>query len=347
MRLSLIPLDRVRHPDEARTLGVLEAVPGAAGLVEDLFRLGVEPAEEILNLGSRTRVGNGQFPALARAWDAVRREAGVAKELPLFVANQREVNAWTSGVERPFVVVTTGALEVLDAQELRFVLLHELGHVRLEHLLWGSVGRSLPLLVGGLPGGAALASLLQLSLADYERKCELSADRFGLLGVRDADVAVGAMVKLSGAPLDEAVSAEAFLAQYKDFMGLEQGLVRRLFKWGLTAQLSHPWTVERAALAYQWFQDEGAALCTTGEAAAKGRPGLSARSLPFECSACGVRSSANATVCSCGRPLVEEDRLHPCPACGVLSTRAHRFCEACGSRLHVPDENPTDPRRSR
>lgn len=111
----------------------------------------------------------------------------------LFVVPSRELNAYTFGLENPRVVVLFGSLfKYMDADEIRFILGHELGHVALGHT-W------LNTLLGGMAGvplslGAAV--VLVLAFRWWNRACEFSADRAGLLACGNVDKAVSALVKL-------------------------------------------------------------------------------------------------------------------------------------------------------
>jgi Zn-dependent protease with chaperone function len=111
----------------------------------------------------------------------------------IFVVPSRQLNAYTFGLTLPKVVVLhSGLVQALDADELRFVIGHELGHVALGHTWLNS-------LVGGLAGipspGASLA-LLHLAFLWWNRACETSADRAGLLACGQPDKAVSALIKV-------------------------------------------------------------------------------------------------------------------------------------------------------
>src|ERR1035437_1222422 len=63
-----------------------------------------------------------------------------------FVAPGNILNAYTFGLVEPQVVVVyAGVFSIMDADELRFIIGHELGHVRLVHTWLNS-------LVGGMAG---------------------------------------------------------------------------------------------------------------------------------------------------------------------------------------------------
>ena len=54
----------------------------------------------------------------------------------LFITQDPTVNAMALGTDKPFIVVTTGLLDLMDAEETRFVVGHELGHVLSGHSVY-------------------------------------------------------------------------------------------------------------------------------------------------------------------------------------------------------------------
>lgn len=125
-------------------------------------------------------------------------EAGAARLGPgpveVYVAPSRVLNAYTFGLTSPKVVVIHSALlQVLDADEMAFVISHELGHVRLGHTWLNSLVGGL----SGIPSPSAAFALLRLAFLGWNRACEHSADRAGLLATGRLDKAVSALVKLA------------------------------------------------------------------------------------------------------------------------------------------------------
>lgn len=145
-------------------------------------------------------------------WDVA--QAGMARLGPgpvqVYVVASRVLNAYTFGLESPKVVVLHSALlEVLDADEVAFVLSHELGHVRLGHTWLNSLVGGL----AGIPSPAAAFALLHLALLWWNRACEHSADRAGLLATANPNKAITALLKLAtggrartGADLERALA---------------------------------------------------------------------------------------------------------------------------------------------
>ena len=111
----------------------------------------------------------------------------------VFIVRSNDLNAYTFGVTSPKVIVVySSVLEVMDEDELRFILGHEMGHVALGH-------SALNTLLGGMAGvpvNLAAAVVLILAFRGWNRSCEYSADRAGLLACGKPNKAISALVKL-------------------------------------------------------------------------------------------------------------------------------------------------------
>ena len=111
----------------------------------------------------------------------------------VFVVPSRQVNAYTFGLTLPKVVVlNSGLIQALDADELRFVIGHELGHVALGHTWLNSLVGGL----AGIPSPGATFALLHLAFLWWNRACEHSADRAGLLACGRPEKALSALIKV-------------------------------------------------------------------------------------------------------------------------------------------------------
>ena len=104
-------------------------------------------------------------------------------------------NAYTFGLTSPRVVVLQSALlDIMDRDELSFVLGHELGHVRLGHTRLNSLVGGM----AGIPSPFVASALLSVVFLWWNRACEYSADRAGLLVCGKVSKAISALVKLEG-----------------------------------------------------------------------------------------------------------------------------------------------------
>jgi Zn-dependent protease with chaperone function len=112
-----------------------------------------------------------------------------------YIAPGNTLNAYTFGLgEVPVVVVYSGVLHVMDEDELRFIIGHELGHVCLGHTWLNSLVGGM----SGIPSPYFAAVLLYISFHWWNRACEYSADRAGLLACGKPEKATSALVKLVG-----------------------------------------------------------------------------------------------------------------------------------------------------
>ena len=84
----------------------------------------------------------------------------------------------------------------MDADELRFVIGHELGHIALGHTYLNSLVGGM----AGIPSPSAASALLAMAFLSWNRTCEHSADRAGLLACGKPDKAVSALIKLVAGP---------------------------------------------------------------------------------------------------------------------------------------------------
>jgi len=131
-------------------------------------------------------------PALARLTAQTARILDVDK-YQVFVVPARQFNAYTFGLMSPQVVVVYAPmLEVMDEDELRFVIGHEMGHIRLGHTWLNSLVGGM----AGIPSPFAAAAVLTVAFLSWNRACEYSADRAGLLACGKPQKAISALVKI-------------------------------------------------------------------------------------------------------------------------------------------------------
>jgi Zn-dependent protease with chaperone function len=112
----------------------------------------------------------------------------------LFIVRGRQVNAYTFGLSDPKTVVVYASLvEIMDEEEFKFVLGHEMGHVALGHTWLNTVLGGL----AGVPQTYGTALILTAAFRWWNRACEYSADRAGLLACQNPAKAVTTLVKLA------------------------------------------------------------------------------------------------------------------------------------------------------
>jgi Zn-dependent protease with chaperone function len=246
------------HPADRAALQALRAVPGVDEVIRKILALlGGERGIRLLFQGNAVRVGPAQFPKLWHLHTEVCTTFDWPDVPELYVSQTPFFNAGAYGVDTPFIVIHSAALELLDDDELRVLLSHELGHVMSGHALYRTIAAVLAIIsLGALPMLASLVVLpVRLAFLEWSRKSELSADRAGLLGAQDIVVAQRLDMKMAGGGRGEGFAAQmnvdAFMQQAHEYAASGEGL-DVVYKVLSTLALTHPMHTVRAAELQRW-----------------------------------------------------------------------------------------------
>lgn len=195
-----------------------------------IWQIAMVFAAERQHLGNSLLVSEDQFPELYELAKATALKLKIRRVPRVFVQQSPELNAFALGVFRPYSIVFTSALiEAFSADELEFVMAHEMGHILLGHTryltLLGAVGSSTP--------------ALGMFTSVWNRKTEFSSDRVGVYVSMKIKPILSALVKL-------AVGSN--LSQYVDVTGLIKQLNYQESQWLSGAGqwfASHPYLLHR------------------------------------------------------------------------------------------------------
>jgi Zn-dependent protease with chaperone function len=246
------------HPADRAALQALRAVPGVDEVIRKVLALlGGERGVRLLFQGNAIRIGPTQFPRLWHLHTEVTTTFDWAEVPELYVSQTPFFNAGAYGIDKPFIVIHSAAVELLDDDELRVLLSHELGHVMSGHALYRTIAAILALIsLGALPVLASLAVLpVRLAFLEWSRKSELSADRAGLLGAQDIVVAQRLDMKMAGGGRGDGfagqLNVDAFMQQAHEYASAGEGL-DVVYKVLSTLALTHPMHTVRAAELQRW-----------------------------------------------------------------------------------------------
>jgi Zn-dependent protease with chaperone function len=244
------------HPADKGALVALRQLKGFDFILRKLAGLWNERALRLIYLGSAVRVDHRQYPDLYRAYLAAGSALDVADLPELYVIADPGHNAMAIGIDKPIIVVTSGMVELADAEEIQFVLGHELGHVLSGHALYTTMLLQLMRLSATLSwlsiGGLGLRAVLA-ALHEWARKAELSGDRAGLLAIQDAAVAQRVHMKLAGAGRLDQLDIVAFQSQGDEYLNAPD-IRDSLLKMLLLEARTHPFAVVRAAELRRWVE---------------------------------------------------------------------------------------------
>lgn len=242
------------HPADRGALVALRKLKGFDTVLKAVSGLFNERAFRLVFLGSAVRVDERQFPTLHYLLQDVARVLDADEVPEMYVAANPVANAVTIGMNKPFIVLNSGLVDLLDEEELRFVVGHELGHAISGHAVYQTLLQRLLLLSGALasiPLGGLGVRAIVAALNEWSRKAELSADRAGLLATQDPACAFRVHMQLaSGGHLDQ-LDSTSFFAQgqeYLDAADLRDSVLKLL----LIENRSHPFAVVRAAELRRW-----------------------------------------------------------------------------------------------
>ncbi|RME59855.1 protease [Candidatus Parcubacteria bacterium] len=249
------------HPFDARALNLLQGTPGLESLSRKFIKDGIERFYTIQYQGSNLRITEDNYPEI---YDQLRRACEVVdlKSLPdLYVEWNDGVNAFTVGIDRPLIVITSGAVDRLSDSEMAFLLGHELGHVKSRHVLYHLMANSLTT-AGSMVGdwtlgiGKLLTMPLQLALFRWSRMSEFTADRCGLLTCQEFDSVVSTFIKIAGLPekFKDNIDRSGFLQQAREFEALDFEKTNKWLKFATNLSRTHPWTVLRSAELIRWIE---------------------------------------------------------------------------------------------
>ena len=252
--------EEYEHPMDRQALNALEGTPGLETLIRKVNEYGLERIMRAQYTGSYLQVTAGNQGTLYEILEDACRTIHVSPIPGLYIRQGYEIGAYVVGSENPMIVLNTGTVTRLTRDELGFVIGHELGHIKSQHIVYHLLAETvLPFLGGWLSRatlglGDILSAPIQLALYGWYRKSELTCDRAGLLAAQNLDAVITAMMKIAGAPecFYDQLDPEQFLNQARAYQELDEQSLDNLAKRISVMTRSHPWTVMRCAELDTW-----------------------------------------------------------------------------------------------
>jgi Zn-dependent protease with chaperone function len=298
-RFPRITSSAFEHPADRAALEAVKKIPVLDKVFRKFLELGLERVMRIQLMGQAIHVTPKQCSKVYKLF----KEAADILDLhepDLFLASNPYVNAFTFGAERPFIVIQSGLVDLLDEEELMGVLAHELGHVKAGHVLYRSIAYFLAHIASRLLGLGGLASMgLAVALYDWSRKSELTADRAELLVVQDVEICLRLHMKLAGGSRSvySQIDHQEFLRQGDTYEDLDYSTLNKLYKFLQELWLTHPVPVFRAKEIKNWSEGKQYKEIMAGRYPTED-PGLGLRDCPH----CGSRISPSFFFCpDCGK----------------------------------------------
>ncbi len=257
VRLSDISSRSWEHPADRAALRSLNSIPGFPEVVRKIVGMFGERGLRLFFQANAVRVSPRQYGWIYDLHLGVLDTLDLGWEPELYISQTPVVNAGALGVDKPFVLINSGALDILEREELETVLAHEVGHIASDHVLYRTVFVLLLLLSQRqLPvAGIAIQAVL-LAMAEWNRKAELSSDRAGLLGSQNPEAVMSALMKLAGGSHhhgDDLNLAE-FMRQAEEYEE-DESLADAVFKVMNLIGSTHPFHVLRVGELRRWIRE--------------------------------------------------------------------------------------------
>lgn len=263
-----ISSEAFRHPLDRQAEEALRSVPGFDLIASKFVEFVYERPQYVYLMGNSIQVGPRQYASIYHIFRECIRDLDVLNEPVLFVAQNPQVNSYSLGQERPYIVLNTGLLDVVDEAQLRAVLAHELGHIKCGHpilnqmAIWAmGVASTIGEMTMGL--GNLVSSGLIYAFYEWRRKAELSADRAALLVTDDLKCVMQSMMTMAGVSGKYAsqCSLDEFIRQSEQYHNLDSDGLNQVYKFllyngGQGMMLTHPFPVERIQYLREWATSE-------------------------------------------------------------------------------------------
>ncbi|HEX6481643.1 MAG TPA: M48 family metallopeptidase [Ktedonobacteraceae bacterium] len=315
----------LQHPYDRAALGALQKVPGLGLVVRKFIELYPERVAYILNVAQSVRVSRLQCPGLYAQLQEACAILDVA-EPELYIAQNPIPTAITSGHDHPYIILTSGLLDLLGEDEILAVIAHELGHIKSGHVLYKTMARGISMVLSiigdmTLGIGRLVGRTLEGTLLEWDRKSEFTADRAALLVVQDAHVMLTLMMKFAGGTLFQRneLNVQEFLKQADLYEEVDASLLNRIYKMMLVTAVNHPLTIVRAREILNWSDSREYRDILEGNYSQEKGPAEDV-------------SRDSAVNNDPAPPTYTANGLIRCPHCNREQTN-RRFCSLCGGAI--------------
>ena len=246
------------HPEDAAAHEQLRGIPMFDQFVKTFLKVFQEQLFHNQYLSQAIRLGPNQLPHLYRHLEECCQVLDM--EVPeMYLQNSGEINAFSLGDTRRFVVITAELVDALDEEELHAVIAHEVGHLVCRHTLYKTMAMVLA------NGGAAILGPLsiavkpiEMALAYWSRRSEFSADRAAAVVLGGPQEVVETMIRLAGGKksVTADVNVEEYLKQAEDFDRLAENAWDKMLQLLSVMEATHPFSALRAREIVSWCKGE-------------------------------------------------------------------------------------------
>lgn len=245
------------HPFDKKALEALEKTPGLKPAGSYITKHTIERIYTVQYTGSNIRVTKQNYPVIYEILEYACQILDVPQIPDFYLRWGYDINGFTTGAEKPMIVLNSGVIDLCDDDEKLFIIGHECGHIKSMHMLYHMMAQVINTIIDAIPFGSIAGAPLQYALYYWSRMSEFTADRAGLLCCQNKNAAIRAFMKMAGMPVKHFAEMDynAFIDQAREFKQLDQETLNKVVKFISIMDSSHPWTVMRAAELLNWTNE--------------------------------------------------------------------------------------------
>ena len=272
LKLEAISARAYEHPADRAATAALRSIPMLDTVVRKLVELQYERALRQALLAGSVKLGSQQLPEVWAEYERGLTVLDMPETYDLYVTQHPLANALTIGAGTPMILLYSQIATLLEPDEMRTVLAHEIGHVLSDHVLYRTaleilmkIGDSIRVpIFSGLPLLAVRAALLE-----WFRAAELSCDRAATLVNRDPRVTCRTLMVIAGGVPSERLDLDAFVKQANEYEEWDSSMdrARRFFT---EISLTHAYPVRRVSEIVGWVQSGEYDAILSGEYVRRG-----------------------------------------------------------------------------
>lgn len=257
---SILNSSEYEHPTDRTALATLQSIPLLDKVLTWFLNFHVKTDTMIEYRGNGLEVTEKTCSRVWRLKQVALDRLSIKNDIPIFLTREWDYNAFATGVTTPMIVLHSGIVEDFTDDELLSIIGHEMGHIKSQHMLYHYMASTVAQWAfNNSIVSAVVMQAIVVALMEWQRKSELTADRAGFIACQNKGACIMAMMKLMGLPEDYkdsskyAFTTEDVLKQYENsHEDITDSAYKKLIYAYITANISHPWTIERIHEIEKW-----------------------------------------------------------------------------------------------
>ena len=265
------PTYSYQHQKDIESFINLKGISWMSAISKRLMAEELEKDFYLLNLMDNVLMTEKDFPVIHKYLDEACEKLMLEVKPILFLDTSADPITLCIGEKKPLLIISTTLIELMEPEELRAAIAHEVGHLACGHSFYKLMVENfsdITQVMGAVPGLTAFSIAAKIPLYDWFRKADLSADRAALLVTEKPDVMMSMIGKLAGgsSKMFETVSEENLLKQSEEIERVTEemksgGAMDKITYMFSTAVMNgfmrqNPWPAIRIKEMREWSNSE-------------------------------------------------------------------------------------------